>query len=113
MEHKQEFDQWALVELMGHQRIAGRVTEAEIGGSKFIHADELRAADLRLGDAAGDALVAHQFHQRPLVKLLLVLHAFGPLFAASRGRGYAAGFRSSNRISIVFDSGKYSRARCS
>lgn len=33
------FDSWALVELMGHQRIAGRVTEAEIGGSKFVRVD--------------------------------------------------------------------------
>ena len=33
------FDSWALVELMGHQRIAGRVTEAEIGGCKFIRVD--------------------------------------------------------------------------
>jgi hypothetical protein len=39
MEHRQEFDSWALVELMGHQRIAGRVTEAEIGGCKFIRVD--------------------------------------------------------------------------
>ena len=36
---KQGFDQWALVELMGHQRIAGRVTEEEIGGSKFVRVD--------------------------------------------------------------------------
>lgn len=33
------FDQWALVEVMGHQRIAGRVTEAEIGGCKFVRVD--------------------------------------------------------------------------
>jgi hypothetical protein len=33
------FDQWALVELMGHQRIAGRVTEAQIGGCKFVRVD--------------------------------------------------------------------------
>lgn len=33
------FDSWALVELMGHQRICGRVTEAEIGGCKFIRVD--------------------------------------------------------------------------
>jgi hypothetical protein len=33
------FDEWALVELMGHQRIAGRVTEAEIGGCKFVRVD--------------------------------------------------------------------------
>ena len=39
MQEKTTFDQWALVELMGHQRIAGRVTEAEIGGCKFVRVD--------------------------------------------------------------------------
>jgi hypothetical protein len=36
---KESFDEWAMVELMGHQRIAGRVTEAEIGGCKFVRVD--------------------------------------------------------------------------
>ncbi len=44
-EPQQSFDQWALVELMGHQRIAGRVTEAEIGGCKFIRVDVPSVAD--------------------------------------------------------------------
>lgn len=39
MEANSGFDEWALVELMGHQRIAGRVTEAEIGGCKFVRVD--------------------------------------------------------------------------
>ena len=38
-EAKESFEQWALVELFGHQRIAGRVSEAEIGGGKFIRVD--------------------------------------------------------------------------
>lgn len=33
------FDQWAIVELMGHQQIAGRVTEQSIGGAAFIRVD--------------------------------------------------------------------------
>ena len=33
------FDTWALVELMGHSRIAGRVTDATIGGATFIRVD--------------------------------------------------------------------------
>lgn len=39
MNDKATFDSWALVELMGHQRICGRVTEAEIGGCKFVRVD--------------------------------------------------------------------------
>lgn len=38
-EIKERFEHWALVELFGHQRIAGKVTEAEIGGGKFIRVD--------------------------------------------------------------------------
>jgi len=30
---------WAIIELFGHSRIAGKVTEAEIGGSSFIRVD--------------------------------------------------------------------------
>ena len=33
------FEQWALVELFGHQQIAGLVTEQTIGGSAFIRVD--------------------------------------------------------------------------
>lgn len=33
------FDQWCIVELFGHQVIAGRVTEQIIGGSSFIRVD--------------------------------------------------------------------------
>jgi hypothetical protein len=34
-----EFDQWAIVELFGHQVIAGRVSEQTIGGSTFVRVD--------------------------------------------------------------------------
>jgi hypothetical protein len=34
-ENKQSFDQWAIVELLGHVKIAGHVTEVEMFGSKL------------------------------------------------------------------------------
>lgn len=34
-----QFDEWALLELFGHQRIAGRVRNASIGGGSFIRVD--------------------------------------------------------------------------
>jgi len=34
-----KFDVWAVVELFGHQRIAGRVTEQVIAGQGFIRVD--------------------------------------------------------------------------
>jgi len=35
----QSFDQFCIVELFGHQRIAGRVTEQTIGGCNFVRVD--------------------------------------------------------------------------
>ena len=39
MTEKQAFDQWAIIEIFGHQRIAGRVTEQTIGGCSFVRVD--------------------------------------------------------------------------
>jgi len=33
------FDVWAILEIMGHTRIAGRVTEQALGGSALIRVD--------------------------------------------------------------------------
>lgn len=33
------FETWAIVELMGHRRLAGRLTEQEIAGSGFLRLD--------------------------------------------------------------------------
>jgi hypothetical protein len=40
---KAQFEHWALVELMGHQRIAGLVTEQTIAGKCFIRVDVPKA----------------------------------------------------------------------
>lgn len=39
------FDQWCIVELFGHQRIAGRVTEQTIGGCSFVRVDVPESKD--------------------------------------------------------------------
>ena len=39
MRDAKQFDHWCIVELMGHQRLAGRVSEQVIGGSSFVRAD--------------------------------------------------------------------------
>jgi hypothetical protein len=40
MEVKQDkFEEWAILELFGHQRLAGKVSEAAIGGGAFVRVD--------------------------------------------------------------------------
>jgi len=38
-ENKDKFDQWCILDLFGHQRTAGHVTEATIGGCAFVRID--------------------------------------------------------------------------
>lgn len=38
-EQTEKFDSWCLIELFGHQRIAGRVTEATLAGGAFLRVD--------------------------------------------------------------------------
>ncbi len=75
------FDQWAIVEIMGHQRYAGRVTEQAIGGTSFVRvdvpvSDKTEPFTKLFGSGAIYALTivdeetaraaAGQFHQRPI-----------------------------------------------
>lgn len=39
MSDKPKFDEWALVELFGHQKIVGRVSEATLAGGAFLRVD--------------------------------------------------------------------------
>lgn len=39
METIEKFEAWALLELFGHNRIAGKVTEQTIGGGSFVRVD--------------------------------------------------------------------------
>lgn len=39
MDENERFECWAIVELYGHRKTAGRVSEATIGGSSFIRID--------------------------------------------------------------------------
>ena len=35
----QTFEEWAILELMGHRKLAGKVSESTIGGAPFIRID--------------------------------------------------------------------------
>lgn len=39
MSESQPFDAWGMLELFGHQKLAGRLTEQSIGGCHFIRID--------------------------------------------------------------------------
>ncbi len=39
MSETESFDSWAIIELFGHSRIAGRVSEQTIGSQSFIRVD--------------------------------------------------------------------------
>jgi len=39
MSEKESFDEWALVELFGHQKIVGKVTESTMAGGAFLRVD--------------------------------------------------------------------------
>lgn len=39
MEHQSILDYWAIIEIFGHVRLAGRITEAKIGGCEFLRVD--------------------------------------------------------------------------
>jgi hypothetical protein len=41
----EKFEQWCIVELFGHTKIAGWVTEASIGGCNFIRVDVPKAEE--------------------------------------------------------------------
>lgn len=46
MDEKKSFEQWAIVEVMGHARYAGLVTEQAIGGASFVRVDVPEVDDL-------------------------------------------------------------------
>lgn len=39
VETKEKFDCWCIVEIMGHRKLAGRVTEETVGGTAFVRID--------------------------------------------------------------------------
>src|SRR5437660_9237278 len=55
------FEGWSILELMGHRRLAGYVTEQEIAGSNFLRIDV---------PGEGDAVKATQFYSAAAVYCL-------------------------------------------
>lgn len=53
IKNQQTFEQWAIVELMGHQKMSGLVTEQNIAGKGFIRVD--------VYDEAGESVMLTRF----------------------------------------------------
>lgn len=47
MSEQDKFEAWGLLELFGHQRLAGRLTEQTIGGCHFIRIDVPAVGDVQ------------------------------------------------------------------
>lgn len=39
MSESEKFEHWAILELMGHRRLAGKLSEEQIGGATFLRID--------------------------------------------------------------------------
>ncbi len=46
-EQQEKFEAWGLLELFGHQRLAGRLTEQTIGGVHFVRIDVPASGDVQ------------------------------------------------------------------
>lgn len=94
MSNQDKFDSWAVVELFGHQQIAGRVTEETIGGCSFLRVDvpDQPALPARSYYAASEALPAYTrfFGQG-------AIYALNPC-TESAARGVAARIRAQPAI---------------
>jgi hypothetical protein len=77
----EKFDQWALVEVMGHRRFAGRVTEQVVAGQGYVRVDVPPVGDrLAFSKLIGPGSIycitpvseevarrlAEQYHERPV-----------------------------------------------
>ena len=51
-----QFETWAIVDVMGHQRYAGKVTEQTIAGSGFIRVDVPSVQRRGFNDEPGDSI---------------------------------------------------------
>ena len=63
MEQQQQtkFDEWALLDLFGHQQLAGRVSEANIAGQAFVRVD--------IPDAKGRIALTKYYHPNAIYSI--------------------------------------------
>lgn len=68
MTEKSTFAEWVILELMGHRRLAGWLTEQEIGGQAFLRLDVFTGApSQKLDEAEREEPAATQFYSASAV----------------------------------------------
>jgi len=74
----QDFEQWAIVELFGHQRMAGLVKNAQIGGCSFVRVDvpETKRAPARTKMYGSGAIYGIEFVTEETARL--AAEEYGP-----------------------------------
>lgn len=90
-----KFEEWAVLELFGHQRLAGKVSEAQIGGTSFVR------IELNVNVESHTPLMQHygeKTHQRPAAsRETLKRCLFQSVIFAARKANIGAGRGRSNR----------------
>lgn len=86
------FEQWAIVDLFGHQRIAGKVTEQTIGGCSFVRVDVPALDPMKVTSYGAEKI-------RPAVPGFTKLYGNGAIYGMTfvteeTAKAAAAGMRS-------------------
>ncbi|MGH9424389.1 MAG: acetyltransferase [Thermoanaerobaculia bacterium] len=76
-----KFDQWGIVELMGHQRTAGRLSEEQVGGANMLRVDVPNGDGFRTAYYGASAIYALHVTEEKLARAAAAAMGSRPPFA--------------------------------
>ena len=76
-----KFESWGLVELFGHQRVAGRITEQQVGGCNFVRVDIPQGEGFYTRLFGQDAIYAINLTDEAAARVLATRYAEKPPYA--------------------------------
>lgn len=76
-----KFESWGLVELFGHQRVAGRITEQQVGGCNFVRVDIPRGEGFYTRLFGQGAIYAINLTDEAAARVLATRYADKPPYA--------------------------------
>lgn len=77
----EKFDQWCVLDLFGHQRTAGHVTEASIGGCAFIRIDVPEGDEFRTEYYGNGAIYSMRPVSEEIAREVVKTHSTPPVTA--------------------------------